>query len=69
MRKGEHGILVTPSEAAQILHIPLGTLYRWAHDDAWQKFGGARSRYWRWDDILVSCSRRRGDSSTQRQAC
>lgn len=61
MRKGEHGILVTFNEAANILKIPLGTLYRWAHEDAWQPFGTSRARYWRWEkDVLRSCNTRRG---------
>lgn len=60
MRNGEHGLLVTSAEAAQLLRVPVGTLHRWAHEDNWRKFGARRSRHWNLAEVQDAYDRRRG---------
>lgn len=64
MRNGEHGLLVTATEAATLFRVPIGTIRRWAHEDHWHPFGGPRSRHWRMDDIDASYTSRRSATPT-----
>lgn len=61
MRNGENGVLVTPAEAAHLLKVAIGTLYRWAHEDKWRKFGARRTRHWKLDEVQDAYDRRRGE--------
>lgn len=60
MRVGNLGILVTVAEASRLLKTPVGTLRRWAHEDAWDRHGGQRSRHWKLEQVQAGFERRAG---------
>lgn len=62
MRVGRNGILLSVAEAAQLFHVPVGTLRRWAHEDGWERYGGERSRHWRLEQVQASYERRRAEN-------
>ena len=61
MRAGVDGPLISVAEAHRIYRVPVGTLRRWAHEDAWTRYGGPRSRHWSWAEVQAGFDRRRAD--------
>lgn len=48
---------MTAADLARIFRVPLGTIYRWAHEDGWKRHGWPR--VYDMDDVQESYDRRR----------
>ncbi|MCD2193494.1 hypothetical protein LQ327_08875 [Actinomycetospora endophytica] len=53
--------MVDPEALAVHIGVPVGTIYRWAHEDGWQKFGRDRRRLYRIADAEASADKRGRD--------
>ena len=51
--------LVTVAEFAATFGIPAGTLYRWAHEDNWARYGTPTARLYPLEEMLHTYTKRR----------
>lgn len=57
-------IPLSTKDIAQILGVPTGTLYRWAHEDQWTRYGVRNRRRWDFNEAQASHDRRRHTGPT-----
>lgn len=48
----------TAAVIASVLHVPIGTIHRWASEDQWRRIPGRPTRY-SYTDASASYTRRR----------